>query len=616
MDQAPKRQGPETPFALFADRGKTVGPSRLQGLGQMGGRGPSPQGLRAADSLVKQGHAALGSGNVPVAKVRAKQALEQVPDYMPAFQLLRLCARTTEPGGAEHEEALRKIIYFDPNDVGVLAEMVQLLFNKGETQECEVLTRNCIRLMPLNPVIHSVMGLLLSQNGNPGAGEYHFRRVIELEGLKAHVANNLGFCLKLQGKVEESEIWYRKATELDPKDPSIWVGWSQLEEARRNFSKAWEYLGRAEALMADTTQLAIDRATLLSREGKTAEAIEELSRVKDTGQQLTAKTYYERGRLYDKLNRFDEAWSDFVEANRLVREVQRRRYAEGQAKELVGELKNFFKRTRVKLIPRADVDPSMPQPIFIVGYPRSGTTMVEQTLTAHPLICAGDELPFIQDLTRIIPRWIASPNPFPGCLTDLWMGDNRLAPNQFRDYYLRRTQELGILREGAKFFTDKMPLNETHIGLIHLLFPQAPILHVRRHPLDILTSNFSNFLTHGFNQSFDVKTIAQHYVMIDDLVQHYRKELDLNYMEVRYEALVEDQETHVRQMLDFVGVEFDERCLSFHQNQRYARTASYAQVTEKLYDKSVYRYRHYRKHLDQAVAILRPTLERLGYASD
>ena len=270
----------------------------------------------------------------------------------------------------------------------------------------------------------------------------------------------------------------------------------------------------------------------------------------------------------------------------------------------------------MKLIPRADIDPSMPQPVFIVGFPRSGTTMVEQTLSAHPKISAGDELSFMQDLTRIIPRWLASPNPFPGALTDLWMGDNRIAPNQFRDYYLRRSGELGIFEEGARFFTDKMPLNEMHLGLIHILFPHSPIIHVRRHPLDILTSNFSNFLTHGFNQSFDAKTIAQHYVLVDELVEHYRRELDLNYLEVRYEQIVENQEKHVRRMLEFIGVEFDPRCLSFDENQRYARTASYAQVTEKLYDKSVFRFRHYRKHLDQAVAILRPTLWRLGYSTE
>jgi hypothetical protein len=196
------------------------------------------------------------------------------------------------------------------------------------------------------------------------------------------------------------------------------------------------------------------------------------------------------------------------------------------------------------------------------------------------------------------------------------MGDNQLTLDQFRDYYLRRAEQLGIWEPGARYFTDKMPLNETHLGLIHLIFPESPIIHVRRHPLDILLSNFSNFLTHGFHQAFDVRTCAMHYVLIDGLVEHYKQHLDMKYMDVRYEDMVEDQEPNVRRILDFIGVDFDPKTLAFHENQRYARTASYAQVTEKLYDSSVYRYRHYRKHLDEAVQILKPVLDRLGYPSE
>jgi Flp pilus assembly protein TadD len=613
MDR-PKKQESATPFAVLANQ---AAPGiRAHVPGKPGGSGRGPQIIKATETLVSQGQAALGSKNFAVAKMRARQALQQISDYMPALLLLRQAVLESDPGGAEHEEALRRILHHNSNDLGATTELCTLLFNRGETEECELLARSCLRLMPLNPTIQSVMGLLLSQRGRPAAGEFHFRRVIELGGVNPTVANNLAFCLKLQGKVEESEEWYRKAVELAPDEPNFWVGWSNLEEVRRNIPRAWELLGKAEERTNGQKELSLERAILLGREGRTSEAVAELSKSREDGRRLHVNALYERGRLFDKMERFDDAWTDFVEANRLVREVQKRRYGEAAAKELVSECQRFFRRARMKLIPRADIDTSMPQPIFVVGYPRSGTTMVEQTLSAHPLISAGDELTFISDLTRIVPRWLGSPNPFPGCLTDLWMGDNRLAPNQFRDYYLRRSQELGIFEEGARFFTDKMPLNETHLGLIHVLFPHARIIHVRRHPLDILTSNYSNFLTHGFNQSFDVKSIAQHYVLIDGLVEHYKEQLDLNYLEIRYEDLVADQENHVRRMLEFAGVGFDPRCLSFHENQRYARTASYAQVTEKLYDKSIYRYRHYRKHLDQAVAILRPALNRLGYPSD
>jgi Flp pilus assembly protein TadD len=615
MSQSTKHDAENAPFAVFADTA-SEGSRRRVAASPAGRTSSQPQALKSANILVGEGQAAFGIGNIVLAEIRARKALEQVPEYMPALLLLRQCKQASAAGGPDHEQTLRRILRQNPNDLGATADLCGLLFNRGETEECEELARSAIRVVPMNPVIQSVMGLLLSQGGRPAAGEFHFRRVIELDGVKPPVAVNLAFCLKLQGKVEESETWYRKAAELAPEDPNVWVGWSRLQEARRNIPRAWELLRRAEEHAPDKSQLALERAVLLGREGRNAEAIEELVKSREVGGRLHANALFERGRLYDRLDRFDEAWADFVEANHLCREVQRRRYLEGRAKDLVSELKNFFKRTRMKLIPRADVDSSMPQPVFIIGYPRSGTTMVEQTLTAHPHISAGDELSFIHDLTRIAPRWLASPNPFPGCLTDLWIGDNRLAPNQFRDHYLRRSQELGIFEEGARFFTDKMPLNETHLGLIHILFPRSPIIHVRRHPLDILTSNFSNFLTHGFNQSFAVKTIAQHYALIDGLVDHYREQLDLNYLEIRYEDLVADQETHVRRMLDFIGVGFDARCLSFHDNQRYARTASYAQVTEKLYDRSINRYRHYRRHFDEAVAILRPVLSRQGYRPD
>jgi hypothetical protein len=193
------------------------------------------------------------------------------------------------------------------------------------------------------------------------------------------------------------------------------------------------------------------------------------------------------------------------------------------------------------------------------------------------------------------------------------MGDQRDALNELRDYYLNRAAKSGIFKPGAAYFTDKMPLNETHLGLIHLLFPQSPIIHVIRHPLDVLLSVFSNHLTHGYCCAAQMASIAQHYNLVAGLIAHYQANLTMRYMPVRYEDIVADQETHVRAMLDFLGLDFDPRCLSFEQNTRYARTASYAQVTEKLYERSRYRYRPYMKHLAPVLPVLAPVIERLGY---
>jgi hypothetical protein len=242
--------------------------------------------------------------------------------------------------------------------------------------------------------------------------------------------------------------------------------------------------------------------------------------------------------------------------------------------------------------------------------------MVEQTLSAHPRICAGDELPFINEITGLMPRMLNSPLTYPEALADLWMRDQREGLDNLREYYLQRVRQLGLLEPGAAWFTDKMPLNETHLGLVALMFPHAPIIHVLRHPLDVVLSVYSNLLTHGYYCAYALETAAQHYVLIAELIEHYRREMLLRYLPIRYENIVDDQAGSVRRMLAFIGEPFDKHCLKFHENRRYARTASYAQVTEKLYDSSRYRYRCYRTELEPVIPILEPVIQRLGYSID
>jgi hypothetical protein len=177
------------------------------------------------------------------------------------------------------------------------------------------------------------------------------------------------------------------------------------------------------------------------------------------------------------------------------------------------------------------------------------------------------------------------------------MGDQREGLDNLRDYYLQKARQMGAMRSGATRFTDKMPLNEMHLGLIALLFPQASLLHMVRHPLDVMVSVMANLFTHGLYCGTSLESAARHYVRVADLVQHYRAEMALRYLPVRYEDLVDDQEATVRAVFDFIGEPFNPAALHFEKNARYARTASYAQVTEPLYDRSRYRYRHYLKHL-------------------
>ena len=550
------------------------------------------------------------------AKAAVIDILEHFPTFVPALLLLYKIHADQENTSAALA-LLTRAVKIDPNQIQPTLELTQFLLRKGDRAQAEYHGRNAIRIAPRNARAHLLMGAIFTAINRNRAGEIHFRRALELHNPNENIYMHLAQNMKNQGRMDESEEYYAKAYKLNPKDPTLLIGWIAMEEARQNLSKAWELLEELESLGQRKAATALQRAVLLGREKRFSEAIEILDNIEASDEAAetdpTANFLLEKGRLYERLERYDDAWSCFEKAKATVHKNERFRYREKQAAKLVGNLKNFFTSGRMELLPRANALSNCPNPIFIVGFPRSGTTMLEQSLSRHSRISAGDELTFIGDLTRFMPRMLGSPMPYPTSLADLWIGDNQAALDDARNWYLNRAEQLGIPESGTAWFTDKMPLNETNMGLISLVFPKSPIVHVLRHPLDVIVSVFSNYLTHGFFCAFQLGTIAKHYVLIFELIQHYRESIQPNYMAVKYEDIIENQEVKVREILSFIGEDFEKECLDFHKNTRYARTASYRQVTEKMYSTSVGRYTHYLDKLEPILDTVRPAIEQLGY---
>jgi tetratricopeptide (TPR) repeat protein len=550
-----------------------------------------------------------------VAEELALEVLELAPVQPGALGVLYRLRRSQNRLRAT-EVLLRRFVRFYPNELGPTCDLALLLKQTGKLADAEVHARNGVRIAPTNPTPHNLMGMILTDGNRPRVGEYHYRRVLELTGARDPIVlANLAWNLKAQGRIAEARALYEESTSAASNVMLSWLGWARMEEADRNFDRAAELLDKAEVLAPGNLGVKLTRAVIHGRKREFDEALTILNGMKRPAgaEQLGTEELMEKGRLLDKVGRYDEAFAAYAESKRLVRTATGQAYLDETANNQIARLKSFFISQRLGFTPRAGILSDGPQPLFILGFPRSGTTLTEQILSAHPRIRAGDELPFVNEITQIMPRMLNSPLAYPEALAELWMGDQREGLDNLRDYYLQRVRQMGILTEGAAWFTDKMPLNETHLGLIALLFPQAPLIHVLRHPLDVVLSVFSNHLTHGFYCSYELETAARHYVRVMELVEHYRAEMALRYLPIRYEDIVGDQEGSIRRMLNFIGEEFDEGCLNFTENRRYARTASYAQVTEKLYDRSRYRYRNYRAHLEPIVPILQATIARLGY---
>lgn len=566
--------------------------------------------------LIEQAQLALQENRQAAAEALCHEILELSPGEQDALTILyKICQQQTRQKAAD--VLVRRIVTLNPNNLWATNEVALRMLNNGNLGEAEFHARNAVRIAPENPQAHNLMGMILTEANRPRVGEYHYRRVLALlDRPDPIVLANLGWNLKNQGRMAEARALYRQSVALAPDVLQTLLGWARLEEADREFAACAKLLDQAEALAPGNQNILLARAVLHGRmraPRKALNVLERMARAKDHLGTLGPNELLEKGRLLDQMGRYKDAFAAFVEAKRLAREGSGKSYMADHAQALANRLRGFFVGARLATLPRARTDASSPQPIFIVGFPRSGTTLVEQTLTAHPRISAGDELPFISEIADSMSRLLNSPLNYPEALCELWFGDRRHELDNLRDYYLQRVRHLAIMEPGAVWFTDKMPLNETHLGLIGLLFPQAPIIHLLRHPLDVVLSAFSNHLTHGFFCAAELETTARHYVLTMDLVTHYRGEMLLRYLPVRYEDLVDDQEGSVRRMLDFIGEPFDRACLNFHENRRYARTASYAQVTEKLYDRSRFRYRHYLEQLGPVLPILAPAITRLGY---
>jgi tetratricopeptide (TPR) repeat protein len=516
------------------------------------------------------------------------------------------------------EAELRRRVTADPNNATLVCQLGELLRQRGDFAGAEPHARNAVRLTPESFEAQRLLGLVFSQTHRNPAGEYHLRKAIALGPANGILLTSLALNLSGQGRYEEAEVYFQEACRLEPTNPRYLVAQANAAELDRRWDKAEALLAQAEQIDPGMLEIAMVRADVLIRrkEYDAALALLDATRQQAEAHPTQAPAHaLRRANVLDKLGRYDEAFAACAAAKQRYRQIGGR-YQRDEAVKFFERFRRFFTRQRVSLLPRATIREHETQPLFVIGFPRSGTTLAEQILASHADVVSGGELFVIDRVCAASQDVLPGPLHYPACLVEAWMGDRRWSYDLLRDLYLQEAQAHGVPKSGPRYFTDKTPFNGPHLGIISLLFPRSPIIHLLRHPLDSVLSTFFTQMSHGYGMACDLTAIAEHYVLVADLIDHYRDQMDLNYLAIRYEDIVADQEGASRQLLGFAGLDWDAECLEFHKHTSGVRTASYAQVTEKLYTRSVYRHRHYRRHLEPVLPILRPVIERMGYDVD
>ncbi|MGN6148972.1 MAG: sulfotransferase [Rhizomicrobium sp.] len=446
------------------------------------------------------------------------------------------------------------------------------------------------KVAPDNPAIRNDLGQALLQLGRYEDALKSFRAALRIAPDNAAALNGAGDALNILGRPDEAKTAFQRMLSRDANNAAAHFGLATALSQSGNTAEARSELERAIAIAPDraTYHRALADIARFAENDPRLPPLETLARNEQKlSDDQRVELHFALAKAYDDLKRTDAAFGHLGKGNALRRKLVS--YDENAVADYVAELKAAFPVERLQRIGDSEASTV---PIFIVGMPRSGTTLVEQILASDPSVVGAGELTHLQDL--IVEGFAGERYPL-----------NIESTRRLGEEYVRR---LGKLPPGIKHVVDKFPGNFQHIGLIRLALPNAKIVHVRRDPMDICFSCYSKPFLNGLNHTYDLEELGRYYRMYDSLMAHWHGVLPEGAMlDVQYETLVGDFENQARSIVQFCGLAWSERFLSFHETDRAVRTHSQAQVRQPLFTTSIGRWRAYEKHLN-------PLRDALGQA--
>ena len=553
------------------------------------------------------GRQAIQAGTFEAARAIAVQILREDAKNIDALEIKAL-AEIERGNDQAAEQTLRAAISVAPRQHWPYAGLTELLTRYGRLADAEEVSRAALTADPRNPDAHEKLGALLAARWKAFEAAEHFQQAVALAGPDPQLLTRLGHALLRLGRLDEARGPLETAAAADANAFEAAAYLAELEERVGRFEAAMRQLDRAEQIgHPQGVNLDRQRSVLLARMGQHEQALALL----EARAELSGAELVQRGRLRERAGRHAEAWSDWTTGKERLAAAANRRYPSEAVRSLAERLAAFFGSPAASAFPRAERRNDVPQPIFIVGFPRSGTTLTERILASHSAVDAGGELPFGGELHELAVSLAGGEWAFPAGLA-------RAQPDwvtKLRDRYLAGVERYGLFANGARFFTDKMPTNEFWLPLLRLAFPDSAVVLVRRHPLDVLTSVMAHEMTHGFNCSYRLDDAACHLALSDWLLDKYAAAGFGPTYHLRYESLVANQADETERLTAAIGLEMEPAQLNFHERGAVPATPSYAQVSQPLNDRSIGNWRNFASELDPVVPIVAESMKRGGYST-
>lgn len=530
-------------------------------------------------------------------------------------------------------EFYQAAIAASPHFIEPLNNLGALFVQQQEFTQALPYLQQALLLAPNFTDAHCNLGLAFLGLEHYDPALLHFEKALQLNPDYAEAYYG---CAKLylhQHHFTKAETYIRKALLINPKQIEFYKILAEIYHEQGQHTQALRYLNQALEIDPTHSGLHLSKGNILMEMGEIAKAAEQFSevtnhptadkrilahyclvqlrKVKSNDESLEdllsishniervssnklEYLYFALGKCYDDIGEYANAFENFTKGCRLKR--QRIIYNIADQIQFTQRLIDCFTQQTIEYL-QAFAN-SSPLPIFIVGMPRSGSTLVEQVLSSHAQIYGAGELKY---LTNLIQRPIKNQH------TTLYYPENikQLSPEILRDIPNKYISYLQQFSSSATRITDKMPNNFIAIGLIHALLPNAKIIHVKRNPMDTCLSCYTQLFTEGQSYSYDLTELGQYYQCYENIMNHWRQILPANtWLDIEYEAMVGNMETDAQRLIEFCDLPWDPACLAFHQSKRQVRTASFLQVRQPVYTSSIERWRRYEQELAPLIKAL------------
>jgi tetratricopeptide (TPR) repeat protein len=540
--------------------------------------------------------------------------LEKYPDARFAYERARITdpyrARIEEATGAlkteDHKTAeliFREILKLDASHVGALCGLAAVSLTASRAQDAVRLLKHALKQSAHLPLAWRGLSQALLAQGTLPEAESAVRRLLKIESENPNNWVVLATVYTRLMRQPDALAAFEEASRMNPGEVRLRLSIGHLNktlgrrtECEQAYKQCLEMnpgMGEAYWSLADLKNYVFSDAEMAS--------MQSLLKGEDGDDEDQAHLHFALGRAFEQKKDYTAAFDHYATGNR------RRR------KTVPFDIEAFENKTRRV---RECFDPAFfaarsgsgypdPSPIFIVGLPRSGSTLVEQILASHSCVEGTFELPNLLTIVREFDHADAVHDAYPEIV--------RAAPPEHLGNLGRRyIEETAPLRGTRAYFIDKMPNNFSHVGLIQAILPRAVIIDARRHPMDACFSTYKQHFAEGQSFSYDLTDLGRYYRCYLSLMDHWDAVLPGKVLRLQYEQLIRDPEAQIRRLLSHCSLPFETACLSFHETRRPVRTASAEQVRQPLYTSGVGYWRHFEAHLEPLKRALGDSLDRFA----